>query len=56
MKQHKWHKENKELNYKTYNTGKIFIEGGWYSKEYIKAILDSIERQDKHTKEMIGYK
>ena len=49
-------KKDDELTCKIYETGEVFIEQGWYSKEYIKAILDCIERTEKHTKEMMGYK
>ena len=45
-----------KLEYKTYNTGKVFFEEGWYSKEYLESIIEAIARQDKHTKEMMGIK
>jgi hypothetical protein len=37
-----------ENEIKIHSTGQVFIEQGWYTPEYLKTILECIERQNKH--------
>lgn len=52
MAQHKWHKEGIIIHH--YETNQVYLEEGWYTKKDFEDILKTIERQDKHTKEMMG--
>ena len=45
--------ENK-ITINVYPTGQVYLEKEWYTEEDLRKILDAIERQNKHTKEMIG--
>jgi hypothetical protein len=43
-----------EYEVKTYPTGKVFLDEGWYTEEDLRKILGAIDRQNKHIKESMG--
>ena len=43
-----------ELKWTTHKTNQVFLDEGWYTKEYLQIILDALNKQDEHIKKSIG--
>jgi hypothetical protein len=40
-----------EYEYKTFDTGKVWLEAGWYMPEYLRIVIEIREEQDKRLRE-----